>query len=170
MIRRRHDSSIQRKINAPHLFQRGGFTLLECLVAISILSFVILALSIVSTSGHAHLTYGQRALFATRLAEQFLEEIESRPYQGHGSTRATFHLDDYDGLHEVAGNVRNFAGDLCDEEAQQFSREVEVTDESHSIAGFNGASIQGKTVTVTVRDSSDQSWQLSRFIPEPTTP
>ncbi len=150
--------------------RRLGLTLIESVMAMAILSTVVLAMCFVSSSGHAHLAYGETSLRATRLAEELLEEIESRPYDGSGAVRAQFHVDDYHGMVETPGNVRDHAGELCDAEAQAFSRAVTVTPITRTIAQLSGAVLQGKDVAVTVTDGEGQSWTLSRFIPEPVTP
>lgn len=161
--------------NSPvgHLAQRKcsrGFTVVEGLLALTILSFAMLTFSFVSTTGHANLSYGRSTMLAIQVAEQILEEIQSREYSGSGADRASYCVDDYDGLSEAAGALCDFAGDPCESDYQSMSRSVSVTPDSLTLAVFGGAVIDGKTVAVTVTDSAGESWTISRFIAEPVSP
>ncbi len=149
---------------------RNALTLVECVLAMVVLSIGVLGMVYATTAGHHHLHGSDLQLRAVRLAEHLLEEIHARPYSGSGIGRASFCVDDYDGFSEDPGQVRSFTGELYGDHDQIFSRSVTVTAANETVADLDGASIPGKTVTVTVQDSRGVNWSLSRFICEPISP
>lgn len=147
-----------------------GMVLLECLLALLILSIVILGLTCATTTGNQHLQYSDKVFRAVRLGEQLLEEIESRPYTGHGANRLSYHIDDYNGFHEEPGDLMDCVGNAYGAKDQIFSRSASISAGSHVITALENAAIPGKTVVATVRDTDGTEWQLSRFVAEPVSP
>ena len=148
-------------------------TLVEALLAMTVLSIVVLGLTYVTVAGHEHLREGEIGQRAMRLAENLMEEIVSRPYEGSGgSSRSVYHLNDYDGFEQTLGEdeITDFAGEPYGNEYQQFGRRVSVSAAQHTLPDLPDASFDGKTVTVTVEDTRGQLWSLRRFIPEPGRP
>ena len=104
---------------------RGGFTLVEALLASAILALVIVSVTIPFTSASQNEQAGGRQTLATSLAEEMMEEILSKPFYdpngyvtpgpdpGESSRGLYDNLDDYHGYSEAAGSIRNAAGDLC---------------------------------------------------------
>lgn len=160
---------IQGRIVArPRRARRNGLTLIECLVATAILSIVVLGVCYVGVAGQQHLRASDVALRAVRLAEQLMEEVESRSYSGAGSTRSDWHMDDYNGFSESAGTLKDFTGTLyADATDQAYSRSVTVAAGSVTIAELGNFTRAGKTVTVTVRHTGGLQWRVVRFIPQP---
>lgn len=148
----------------------GGLTLVECMVAMSVLAMAVLGLSYVATAGHQHLKQGEDASRAIRLAEHLMEEIASRQFAGTDAGRANWHLQDFDGFEEDAGDVRDFSGALYETSDQRFSRSVSIVDASVTVAELGNMTLSGKHVTVTAGLSTDRQWQLTRFFPEPVSP
>ena len=157
--------------------RRRGLTIVECLIAMTILSLIVLATCDALVAGHQHIHYADRVDSATRLGRDLLEEIVSRPCHDRanpthfgpeaGETRSTFNdVDDYQNYSEAAGALADFAGNLYSADDQVFSRSVSVTATSQTIADF-GRTFQGLSVVVTVRSQAGQQWQFSRFVPEP---
>jgi len=149
---------------------RAGLTLVECLLAMLILSIAVLGITYATTAGHQHLHYADSSLRAVRLAENLIEEIQSRPYFGHGADRPTFHVDDYDNLHEAPGSLKDCNAVLYDAADQVFSRSASVTDTTTNVPDLENAAMPCKTVVVTVHDAFGDHWQLSRLIFPPVSP
>jgi len=143
-------------------------TLVECMAAMLILSVAVLAVTYVTSAGHAHLHHGETALRAVRLAENLIEEIVGRPYHGSGATRDAYCIDDYDGFSETAGTLRDAAGVLHPDADQAFNRAAEVEPLTLTIADLDNASIAAKRIVVTVEDMEGNAWSVSRLAPEPT--
>ncbi len=143
---------------------------MECVIGMVILSIAALGIICSTMAGHQHLQFGEQSLRATRLAEDLLEEIISRPYSGHGAGRKSFHIDDFDHFSEAANQVADFRGILYGDEDQFFVRTVRVYAATMTLPELEGFSTAGKTVQVTVSNSRGIQCQLSRFIPAPVSP
>jgi hypothetical protein len=154
-----------------------GLTVVECLLALTILSVTVLAATMTLSAGAQHDRRGDLASIAARLGRDLLEEICSREYRepisapGFGpefgeTTRALFDdVDDYNGLTEARGDLENFAGVKYAQYEQRFARSVTVTAGAVHVADLS-QNINGLTVVVTLRSESGETWQFTRFIPE----
>ena len=165
---------------SPRLFcrARGGLTLVECLLALTILAGAFLAAVSTASVGHRHLREGDIEFQAVRLARDLLEEIISKSYSDPNGvdvfgpetgelTRADFDdVNDYHTFSEAAGQVRDLIGSLYPPAQQSFARSVSVSAGTTSIPALP-ATVNGVTVTITVTHSKGRSWQFSRFIAEP---
>ncbi len=161
--------------------RQHGLTIIECSIAMTILSIVVLVTSHTLVAGHQHVQYGDRIAAAARLGRDMLEEVASRDYRDDttplnfgreiGEARAQFDdVDDYNAYAEAAGALQDFAGNLYPDHDQFFSRTVAVTATTQTVA-FTGPVPQtrnfaGLRVVVTIRDANGQEWQFSRFVPE----
>ena len=159
-------------------YVRGGFTLVEGLVASAILATTAAAVTSAIMSGQM-LTYealhNQRA---TALAEALIEEILAQPYNDPDgdviagpdageSGRSDFDAaDDFHGFSEAAASLADAQGTLLPDEHQRFSRSVTAVYESRTVSGFS-APIPGLTLQVAVQDQRGTTWTLTRFITEP---
>jgi len=139
-------------------------------MAIIVLSIAILGIAYTTTAGHRHLQFSDERLRAIRLAEQLMEEIQSRPYSGSGADRSSFSVDGYNGFHESAGALKDFAGVLYGPADQNYNRSVDVFVDSKTVVGWEASVIPGKTVVITIQDLNGAEWHLSRFIAEPISP
>lgn len=151
-------------------FHASGLTLVECMMAMTVLSIAVLGLSYVATAGHQHLQQAENASRAIRLAEHLMEEMASRQFDGNGVSRSDWHLQDYDGFIEASGNLRDFTGTLYPDDDQRFFRSVSMTDATETVAELGSMTLSGKRVTVTAGLSGSHQWQLIRFFPEPVSP
>lgn len=162
----------------------AGFTLLEVLVASSILAFATLGLVQAVSAGQAQTIDSLRRARATALADAMLEEVLSKPYadpQGEltlgpdtgESDRDDFdNLDDYHGFSESAGAIADHAGTLYPTPYQRYERAITVQAETVTIAALGGDHT-GLRVTVTVTEPAEsaggtagRSWTVTRFVPE----
>jgi len=159
----------------------AGFTLLEVLIASSILAFTTLALVQAVSAGQSQTLDALRRARGTALAEAMLEEVLSKPYadpegettlgpDAGESARDDFdNLDDYHGHSEAAGAVADAAGAAYPAAYQRYTRSVTVEQETIDIAALGGARA-GMRVTVTVAETVDgaqgRAWVVTRFVPE----
>ena len=163
----RASSSFARTANLSYLAR--ALTILECMIATLILSVAVIGVLMPMITGHRCLRHAELHSRAVRVAENMVEEMLPRPYGvGTGASRSQWGLDQYNGLSEQAGDLRDWAGRLCDSNDQVFGRSVTVTSETQSLAGIGGPNIPGKTLTVRVDGPDGESWTLRRFIPTPT--
>lgn len=143
-----------------------GLTLLEAILAMSILSLVVITVLTVTTSAHQHQTYASNSLRAASLAEHLLDEIASRPYTGSAGSRAEYCVDDYNGFSELPGELSHADGTPYPTEDQQFSRDVSVIVDSLMLPGITSAPQLGKLVTVCVVCPDGSQLEFERFLPE----
>lgn len=158
--------------------RQRGLTIIECLIAMTILSIVVLVTSHTLVAGHQHVHYGDRIATAARLGRDMLEEIASREYRDATiptnlgpelgeTTRGDFDdADDYHAYAEAAGSLLDFAGNRYPADDEVFSRSVTVMATTQTVTDL-ARSFPGLAVVVTVRAASGEQWQFSRFIPEP---
>src|SRR5690606_19889602 len=90
----------------------AGFSLLEGLIAIVILSIVALTMIPVLAAGRIQLDHADLSARAIRIAEHLIEEIVVRDYYELGSSRSDWGIGGYDAFAESPGNLTDFTGDL----------------------------------------------------------
>ncbi|MBI1337600.1 MAG: hypothetical protein GC164_11625 [Phycisphaera sp.] len=154
-----------------------GFTLMEVLIASTILAFSVAAITQAIVAGQTQSYEALHEYRALSLAEALMEEILAKPYDdpegatdigpdAGETTRALFdNVDDYHGYTEAAGTVADEAGLVYPAPFTDFSRSVTVSDASQGIAGL-GVTLYGVTVTVTVTDERGRQWTIARFVQE----
>lgn len=165
--------------------RRHGLTIVECLVAMTILSVVVLVTCYTLAAGEQHLYEGNRIGTAVRLGRDLLEEIVARDYRdrsttgngnGNGNnlgpesdelTRAQFDdVDDYQNYTEAPGALVGATGALYPAADQVFRRKVTITKGNLNVTDL-GTQFSGLTVKVIVTAPTGQQWVFQRFIPEP---
>lgn len=158
--------------------RQRGLTIIECLIAMTILSIVVLVTCHTLAAGHEHIHYGDRIATAARLGRDMLEEITSRDYRdaatptnfskepGETARNHFDDADDYPGYTEPAGALIDFAGNAYPVLDQSFSRSVTVTETTQTIADL-ARDFPGLSVTVTMQAGNGEHWEFKRFIPEP---
>jgi len=160
---------------------RHGLTIVECLIAMTILSVVVLVTCYTLAAGEQHLYEGNRIGTATRLGRDLLEEIVARDYRDRSPTnngnnlgpesgeltRAQFDdVDDYQNYNEAPGALVDATGALYPAADQVFRRKVTITKGNLSVIDL-GTPFSGLTVKVIVTAPTGQQWVFQRFIPEP---
>ncbi len=164
----RAGTALRRRL--PSIRRAAGLTLAEAMLAMAVVSAAVLTIAYATTAGHQHLRHGEDVLRAIRLAEDLMEEVAMRPWEGgagEDAERAEFHLDDYDGFTEAPGELAEFTGERYDSRDQVYSRRVNIDKVERTVRQLDDLEIVGKRVTVTVECARGQQWQLERFIPEP---
>lgn len=161
-----------------HPERRRGLTLLETLVALTILPLAVTGIAYAITAGQAQATESLRRQRAAVLAEALMEEILARPYadpdgasslgpESGETARGGFdNLDDFHGLVESAGSLRTAGGSLYPAAYQRFSRSVTCTAVTLAVPALqlNRSALQ---ITVTVSDSAGTVLSITRVVPEP---
>jgi hypothetical protein len=157
----------------------AGFTLVEALAASAVLGLAVIALTQAVTAGQAQTHEAMRSSQAVNLAEAMAEEILSLPYhdpdgasapgpEGGESPRLLLdNMDDYHGLGEPLGQVRDIAGVPYGGNYARFSRSVSCVYTTMTVPGLTSVG-NGLSVRVTVRDERGRVWAVTRFIPEPS--
>lgn len=160
--------------------RNDGLTLVECLIASTILAASVIAICQAVVAGqmaNRHALHNQRAV---ALAEALAEEVISLPYtepdgvqtpgpdDGESAgNRGTFdNADDYHGFNEEVDELADVYGNLYPETYQTFSRRVEVSYTTLTVAGMPAA-MNGLVVTVYVTDDNGREWTVTRFMEEP---
>jgi len=155
--------------------RNDGFTLAECLIAATVLTIAVLAVSVAINSAQAQMHYALKTQRAMRLAEELMGRILALPYDdpdgpsspgpepGERSVWKFDNMDDFDGYAESAGQIKDAAGNLFPAEYQIFSRSVTVRYETVSVPGLS-SSLPGLRATVTVQDPDGVTWTLTRFV------
>ena len=175
-LRTGRPGSVPERLARHGMRRHHGLTIVECLIAMTILSVVVLVTCHTLAAGHQHVHHGDRIALATRLGRDLLEEITARAYRDPtiltnfgpetGEARATFDdVDDYHTYAEAAGALTDFAANAYPADHQTFSRQVTVTATTQTVSAL-ARDFPGLSVVVTVRARSGQAWQFSRFIPE----
>lgn len=150
--------------------RQAGLMLMECLLAITVLSVAVLGVTYVAVAGQKHLQHSELSVHAIRLAEHLMEEIVSRPYAGSGASRGSWHQLNYHNFTEEPGELEDFTGELYAGLDQQFSRQVTIASTSISVPQLEGITLAGRTVTIVVTHQQGKHWRISQFIPEPVEP
>ena len=151
-----------------HMPRRAlGLTLVECMLAIFLLSQIMLAFLYTVNAGHDQLQYSRRSMVALRLADNLMEEIVGRVYTGTGLTRQTYCVDDYDGFEQGPGELCDCLDQLYGDEMQIYGHRSQVHTREWLVPDLDNAVIPGKLITVTVYDQDGNEWNLSRCIFEP---
>lgn len=169
-LRRINMTTRRASANRSSLRHCAGLMLMECLLAITVLSVAVLGVTYVAVAGQKHLQHSELAVHAIRLAEHLMEEIVSRPYAGSGANRASWHQINYHNFTEEPGELEDFTGELYTGLDQQFSRKVTITTTNISVPQLEGITLAGRTVTIVVTHQQGKQWRISQFIPEPVTP
>ena len=121
---------------------RRGVSLVESIIAATVLSMSVLAVFAAISAGTAHAEESARRIAATMAAEDLL----ARVLLERGGD-----LDRWDGYRESFGNLTDLAGRPLAESQQKVSRQVEVDIDMRTLPGF--ASIEGRRIRVTTFDA-----------------
>jgi len=119
-------------------YRDSGFTLLEAMVAVTVLSLAIFGITVPFTVGAAGQADDARRTLANALAQEMMEEILAKPHDADDEAplvlvacekpRAEFtHMEDYAVLDEPAGRIEDMNGRVMrDTAATGLSRHTRV--------------------------------------------
>lgn len=146
-------------------------------MAAAVLAFVVAAITQAVAAGQAQSHQILHEVRAVSLAEAMMEEVLAAPYEdpdgassegpdsGENSRDLFDNADDWDGYTESPGTLADHAGAAYPEPFQVFTRSVTAKYQTVNLPTLGQCS--GLQVVVTVRDSHDRAWTISRFVPEP---
>jgi len=136
-----------------------GFTLIEALVASTVLGVVVLAvLSSVSTA-HTMSFEGQKRVLAAMAADDLLLEL---------STLAYADLLTRDEMEQAIGSMATLDGEAYPDTFWAIGRSVAVVETTVTEETL-GVSVRGALVTVTAHDEHGALVTLQAFVPEPAS-
>lgn len=156
--------------------RRGGFTLMEVLMASVVLSIAVAAISQAVISGQAHSYESLHRMRGAAIGQALMEEVTALPYPAiepgqsgypaKPSRRSLYDtMDDFDGYIEAAGDLKDQTGRDYDTPYQVFARKVTVKTKTITIAPLGD--VPGLEITVSVIDERGRDWQIVRFMPRP---
>jgi type II secretory pathway pseudopilin PulG len=153
----------------------NGFTLIEALLAAVILAMAITAIVMPFSAGVQNEGIDGRRTLAVNLAQGMMEEILTKPFYDSGGstvlgpepgeTRFAFdNIDDYDGLSEADGQIKNMDGSVVtDPAAKGLSRNVRCAYVHVSGQNLSDAATFIR-VTVEIRYNNQPLVTLSRLV------
>ena len=148
-----------------------GLTVIETLLAITVLEVAVLAVSFAVVAGRDRAVAADGAMRGVDVAEHLLEHVLAVPYQdpdgastlgpeiGETGIDAFDNADDFHGYTDQVGDPPGTPG------GHRFTRTVMMTVGTETVTGLD-VPISGLVVTVTTVDDAARSWSITRFIPE----
>ncbi|MEQ9452959.1 MAG: prepilin-type N-terminal cleavage/methylation domain-containing protein [Phycisphaeraceae bacterium] len=154
---------------------RSGFTLLEVMIASTVLALITLALTQAMAAGHMHTLAALERARAMTLVEAMLEEVSVLGYPADPdavvappATRSLItDLKAYDGLTEEPGALVDHVGVLLPDAYQGYTRTVTILENTTLAVADLGMTLSGLNVLVTVSLGDGRSWSAGRFVPDP---
>ncbi|MGD9693059.1 MAG: prepilin-type N-terminal cleavage/methylation domain-containing protein [Phycisphaerales bacterium] len=140
--------------------RRRAFTLIEAMVAVSVLSLSVLALSSAVAAGQQASLEGQKLMLGSLAVSDMMSELSSVPYNT---------LTSYHGRKEAAGQIQTIDGVKYPSTYWSIGRQVSVTSTRFSDPGM-GVEFGGVTITVRAVDAEGRTVaSAERFVPEPAS-
>ncbi len=138
----------------------AGFTLLEAVIALALLSLSVLALTQAVSAGQMQSQESQKQVLATMAAQDALSEISSLPYAS---------IAPLNGTSEAVGKMRARDGAAYPSTYWTLGRRFAAVAATTTVSTGPGQTvvISGTQVTVTVSDGVRDVLSLSVFIAEP---
>lgn len=141
---------------------RAGFTLLEAVIGVAILSLSVLALSQAVGAVQMQSIESQKQVLGVMAADDLLSEISSLPYAA---------LKPMDGRNEPVGQMQTVDGAAYPSTYFALGRRVSVADATITV-GTGGTStviVKGVKVTVTAFDAARDVANAELFVSEPAS-
>ena len=148
-----------RHLSRPRDRRAGGFSLLESLIATTILGMLGLALASAMSTAQKLSFEGQQRLLASIAADDMLSELSTIEYAS---------LDTYDGRSEPTGLMTTLDGAAYPDSFWSIGRNVTVAPETIYEETLE-ISIDGKMITVTTTDGEADLASYQLFVPEPAS-
>jgi hypothetical protein len=136
---------------------RSAFTLIEALVASTLLGVVVLAVISAVTTSQQMSFEGQKTILAAMAADDLMAELVVLDYND---------LKLQDNVDQAIGSLQTLGGSAYTDAAWALGRHVEVTEET-LFYGDLGVWVTGLRVIVEVRDEFRALAVIETFVPEP---
>lgn len=147
----------------------SGMTLIECVLAVLVLSIAALGLILSTTSAARTSLKAEHQSRSTALADALIGEIAGAPYTDGGADRLTWDIAAFNGFTQAPGELSDLLDRPLGAEDQRYAREAVVSDTAVTLHP-SGVMVYGKRVQVVVTAPDGISRSLSRFIPNPAQP
>ena len=141
-----------------------GFTLLEIIVVIAILSIVVIAFLSLFTNSYSNVSYSNNRLKATMEAKSIMEGIRTIDYEGlNESDVDKYFTDNYEGKYEKISDINDISNSNNKDILYYIGdADVSLKDKSDDVEVFNENS---KKITVIVFYNNGKSYvTLSSYI------
>jgi hypothetical protein len=146
------------QVNPGQLRPRRAFTLMEALMATSILFAAVVCVCSAVTSGQQHAYEAQQRIAAALAAEELVGRLGAIPYD---------ELPSWNGHVEEVGQLVDFEGEPFPDSFAMVGRSVTVMTTSQALPDV-GVVVRGRQVRVRAFDLADRTLtEVYRFIPEP---
>lgn len=136
---------------------RRGLTLLESLIATTILSVIVLAVAAALNASQKLAYEGRQRVLGVNAADDLMVELMTVPYA---------QLQAYHGLDQEPGQMSSIDGQAYPQSYQTIGRSAEVVAEHVTEPGL-GITVAGLTITVRATDGQYTLAELTVFRPEP---
>lgn len=148
-----------RQVNHPRsIGPRRGYTLLESLMASSILLMIVVAVTGAVSAGQQHAFEAHQRVTGSLAAEELLGRISVLDYAAIGG---------WNGYVEPVGAMRGLDGAAMPPAFDRLGRRVSVVTETKDL-GAIGVLVRGRTIRVTAEDERGRILaSLETFVPEP---
>jgi len=136
---------------------RGGFTLLEALIASVVLALIVLAVAAAVTGGQQSSYEGRKMVLAAMAGDDLLSDLSALPFDELGA---------FDGYTQAVGSIATVAGRPYPASYTPLGRRV-VVEQVRLLEPETGARIDGKRLVVEVFDAQRVVASVEAFRPEP---
>jgi len=148
-----------RTIQTGRVRTRRAFTLMESLVAMTILAATVLAVGSAISAANQQSLEGQKQILGAMAADDLLSELCAVPYED---------VPGYDGLDQGVGQLATLEGEAYPDTYWLIGRTV-TAEETMIDVGDLGVQVRGMLVTVFAYDENRTLSSIQAFIPEPAT-
>ncbi|MCH6550731.1 MAG: prepilin-type N-terminal cleavage/methylation domain-containing protein [Planctomycetes bacterium] len=136
----------------------AGFTLVEVMMAVSILLVVVVSVTAAVTAGQQHAFEAHQRIGGTLAAEALLARLLREDYDALGA---------FDGYTEPVGAMSDAAGDSLPGTFRMVGRSVRVTTTMQTIDSL-GVNVRGRTIHVEAFNAKNRILaEITMFFPEP---
>ena len=147
--------------------QRGGFTLLEAMMASAILFAVVVSVTMAMTSGQQHAQEAKQRIAASIAAEELMGRIVALDIDDSATRKWYDDVSDWNDFREWPGEMVDGNGDDFGPKYRNIGRTVTVLDVSRQVPELS-VNVNGKLIQVRAYDASQRTLvELERFVPEP---
>lgn len=148
-----------RTVAIPAQQVRGGFTLLEAMMATIVLFGVVMCVTSAITAGHQNALEAQNRIAGALAADELMGRIVATPY---ASVQGT-----WNGFEESVGSMNDAFGNAMTDRFARVGRRVDLSTINMAVGG-SGLQVPGTRVTVEAFDTTNRVLAtVTTFIPEP---
>ncbi len=138
--------------------QRRGLTLMEALIASTILAMMVVATAAALSSTAQHGQFAEDQIKGALASEAKLAEILAAEYDD---------MKGYNNEDQSSGNLLTASGSAFPDTYYRIGRSVSVKRKTHTFGGL-GLSVSGLEIIITAYDPNDSEvFTITQFVPEP---